>query len=53
MLPLHVTLLELGIGEGDEAAGALWGPQVADDASRTLQTPLLGRILLLYGLFRL
>lgn len=29
VLPLHVTLLELGIGEGDEAAGALWGPQVA------------------------
>lgn len=29
VLPLHVTLLELGIGEGDEAAGALRGPQVA------------------------
>lgn len=26
VLPLHVTLLELGIGEGDEAAGALRGP---------------------------
>lgn len=23
VLPLHVALLELGIGEGDEAAGAL------------------------------
>lgn len=29
VLPLHVTLLELGIGEGDEAAGALQGPQMA------------------------
>jgi hypothetical protein len=26
VLPLHVTLLELGISEGDEAAGALQGP---------------------------
>lgn len=25
VLPLHVTLLELGIGEGDEAVGALQG----------------------------
>lgn len=29
VLPLHVALLELGIGEGDEAAGALQGPQMA------------------------
>lgn len=29
VLPLHVTLLELGVCEGDEAAGALQGPQVA------------------------
>lgn len=29
VFPLHVALLELGIGEGDEAAGALQGPQMA------------------------
>lgn len=50
VLPLHVALLELGIGEGDEAAGALQGPQVAEVTSRTSGTSLLGRILLLHGL---
>lgn len=29
VFPLHVALLELGTGEGDEAAGALRGPQMA------------------------
>lgn len=42
VLPLHVTLLELGIGEGDEAAGALQGPQMADVASVTAGDPLVG-----------
>lgn len=51
VLPLHVTLLELGIGEGDEAAGALQGPQMADVSFCTAGTPLR-RILLLHGLFK-
>lgn len=42
VLPLQVTLLELGISEGDEAASALQGPQVADAASWTAGVPLLG-----------
>lgn len=40
VLPLHVALLELGIGEGDEAVGALQGPQVAKVVARTAGTLL-------------
>lgn len=51
VLPLHVTLLELGIGKSDEAAGALQGPLVAVVTTWIWGTSLLGRILLLRGHF--
>lgn len=51
VLPLHVTLLELGIGEGDEAAGALQGPQMARVATRAAGTPFLDCVQLLHRFF--